>query len=178
VAYDQPPAFRAARLKGRRQVAGRGHADDGGRGDALDIEFGDAGMLDTAGGGWFLGFGDWTRAIVPGVVDLRHMPKEARSHSLCMKWMAHLAGDPRGAVKPPSEGRSLSLLVSERGRFRIQFSGQPDFSEGDIVEHTLERHGQFVAWGEGIHHRWFADEDCTILTLRWVPEPMGGASGG
>jgi hypothetical protein len=89
---------------------------------------------------------------------------------LCMKWMMHRAHDPRGAAKPPSTGRSLSILVSETGCFRLEFSEHPDFPKGQIVSHTLKKHGDFVIWGANLHHRWFADEDCTILTLRWSPE--------
>lgn len=132
----------------------------------MDIEFNDANTLDTQGTGWFLGFSDWATAA-PG---LRFMPKDMRSHTMCMKWMAHRQGDVLGSGKPISEGRTLSIMVSESGRFRVQFSTQPDFPEGDTVEHLLQRHGQFSAWGAGVYHRWFVDEDCTILTLRWVPE--------
>ena len=132
----------------------------------LDVEFGNAGELDTNGTGWFVGFSEWAKAG-----PLRYMPKDQSSHTLCMKWMDHPTGDPRGAAKPPSEGRSLSIFVSERGRFRIQFSPNADFSAGQTQEFILARHGDFVAWGERVHHRWLIDEACTILTLRWVPEP-------
>ncbi len=86
-----------------------------------------------------------------------------------MKWMHHPAGDPRGTAKPPSEGRTLSVLVSERGRFRLQFCAREDYT-GDVVEHVLARHGDFSAWGAGLYHRWVVDEEATILTLRWVPQ--------
>ncbi len=140
----------------------------------MDVEFGNAGDLDTLGTGWFLGFSEWTRATPPGVSPLRFMPRDRRSHTLCMKWMTHPEGDPRGAAKPPSEGRTISILASERGRFRIEFSEHEDFPEGGTTSVTLARHGDFAVWGEALHHRWFADEEATILTLRWVPEPEPG----
>lgn len=136
----------------------------------MHIEFNNASALDTKGTGWFVGFSEWAKANEPGVFDLRYLPREMRSHSLCMKWMAHPKGDPRGGSKPPSEGRTLSILVSESGRFRLQFCEHPEFAVGQVVEYALDRHGQFVVWGEGLYHRWFVDADCTILTLRWVPE--------
>jgi hypothetical protein len=137
----------------------------------VDIEFGNAGALDTNGTGWFIGFSDWARANVPGMTDLRFMPKNSLAHTLHVKWTAHPANDPRGAAKPPSEGRTISILVSERGTFRLEFSPAGDFQAREVVRHTLQNHGDFVIWGENIHHRWFVDEACTVLTLRWVPIP-------
>ena len=136
----------------------------------MDVEFGNAGDLFTNGTGWFVGFSDWAKANASGRTDLRFMPKDRRLHTLCMKWMFHPAGDDRGIAKPPSEGRTLSILVSEAGRFRLQCSEHADFPDGGVAVFHLVRHGDFVAWGEGLHHRWFVDADCTILTLRWVPE--------
>lgn len=139
----------------------------------MDIEVSNAGTLDTNNTGWFLGFSEWAKANIPGVLDLRYMPEEMRSHALCLKWMAHPKDDPRGTIKPPSQGRTISILVSESGRFRLQFSEHADFPEGQVTEHTLEHHGQFAAWGENIYHRWFVDEACTIVTLRWIPDTVG-----
>ncbi|WP_194723415.1 hypothetical protein [Noviherbaspirillum malthae] len=137
----------------------------------MDIEFGHLGDLDTQGTGWFIGYSDWVRSDAGAIGNLRYMPKEQRSHALTMKWMDHAKGDPRGGGKPLSEGRTLSILVGKPGRFRLQFSRHADFPPEDTVEHVLERNGDFSLWGEGIHHRYAVDADCTILTLRWVPEP-------
>jgi hypothetical protein len=133
----------------------------------MDVEFGNAGELFTNETGWFVGFSEWAKS---GGGDLRFMPRERRSHALCMKWMNHPASDDRGTAKPPSEGRTLSIFVGVRGLFRIQFSARADFPDSETTEFILERHGDFVVWGEGLHHRWFVDAACTILTLRWVPE--------
>jgi hypothetical protein len=136
----------------------------------MDIEFNNAAELDTNGTGWFIGFSEWAKARVSGMTDLRYLPQNQRSHTLCVKWMRHPAQDPRGGAKPISVGRSLSLLVSETGRFRVEFSQDSKFPASAIVRHTLTKHGDFVAWGENLYHRWFAIEDSTILTLRWIPE--------
>ena len=135
----------------------------------MDIEAGNAGALDTNGTGWFIGFSDWTKPTNPDTPCLRYMPKYSLAHTLHMKWMEHPAGDDRGAQKPPSEGRTVSILVSERGGFRIEFSSSSTFNDEETVKVSLSRHGDFVIWGENIHHRWFIDEQCTILTLRWIP---------
>lgn len=136
----------------------------------MDVEFNNAAGLNTEGTGWFIGFSEWTKANTPGIPDLRYMPQDQRLHTLCVKWMQHPAGDPRGGAKPMSNGRSVSIMVSESGRFRVAFCERPDFPEARILRHTLTRQGDFVAWGANLYHRWTAIEDSTILTLRWVPE--------
>jgi len=135
----------------------------------LQIETGNAGKLDTQGTGWFLGFSEWTRSGESGDGGLRHVPADACSRGLCMKWMAHRAGDPRGVDKPISEGRTISILVGS-GRFRIAFSDSPEFPPEATREHLLCETGDFVAWGEGVYHRYAVDADCTVLTLRWSPD--------
>lgn len=135
----------------------------------MDIEFGNAGALNTNGTGWFIGFSDWAKANVAGVTDLRFVAKNSLAHTIHMKWMVHPVNDPRGIAKPPSDGRTISILVSEAGKFRLEFSAHSNFPVGQVVQHTLQAHGDFVIWGENIYHRWLVDETCTILTLRWIP---------
>ncbi|MBD3886296.1 hypothetical protein IFO70_31890 [Phormidium tenue FACHB-886] len=135
----------------------------------MDIEFGNAGQLNTNGTGWFIGFSDWTKANVTGATDLRFMTQDSLSHTIHAKWMEHPIGDDRGTDKPLSNGRTISILVSEFGRFRLEFSTDENFPDDQVVTHRLEKHGDFVIWGENIHHRWFVDERCVILTFRWVP---------
>lgn len=128
----------------------------------MDLEFGNAGEVNTNDTGWFIGFSAWA-------TGLRQMPKDLRSHTMHVKWMEHPAGDPRGIAKPPSEGRTISIFVSERGKFRIEFSPDERFADDQTQRYTLDRHGDFIIWGEDIHHRWFVDDDCVILTIRWIP---------
>jgi hypothetical protein len=136
----------------------------------MDVEFGNAGEIFTDETGWFVGFSEWAKTGSAERSELRFMPKEQRSHTLCVKWMFHPACDGRGEAKPPSEGRTLSILVSEGGRFRIEFSERSDFPPEETIGFRLERHGDFFVWGERLHHRWFVDADCTLLTIRWIPE--------
>ena len=132
----------------------------------MNIDFGNAKIVDTHGTGWVVAFSKWAKT---GGTNLRYMNKHALSHTLCIKWFDHPQGDPHGSSKPLSEGRSISFLISTEGRFRIEFSEHEDFPAGHTVTHILARHGDFVIWGEGIYHRWFADEASSILTVRWVP---------
>ena len=134
---------------------------------ALGLEIGNAGALDTRGTGWWIGFSDWTR---DGGANLRHMPPGLAALGLSAKWYDHPAGHPNGEAKPISEGRSVSLLVSEHGGFRIDFSRDAAFPSGHTFTHLMRRRGDFVAWGAGLHHRAFGLQDSCILTLRWVPQ--------
>lgn len=135
----------------------------------MDIEFGNAGQVNTNGTGWFIGFSDWAKLNATGVKDLRFMGKNSLAHTLHAKWMEHPRGDDRGTAKEPSDGRTISILVSESGNFRLEFSMDKTFPHGQLVSYALRKHGDFVIWGENIHHRWFVDEKCAILTFRWIP---------
>ena len=134
-----------------------------------NIEFGNAGRLDTNGTGWFIGFSDWTRSA--GTVDLRFVPPDAHLKGLCVKWFFHAAGDPNGQPKPVSEGRTMSILVGAPSEFRLEFSRDADFEPAQERRvHTLREPGDFVVWGEGIHHRAFGIQPACILTIRWQPQ--------
>lgn len=136
----------------------------------MDIESGNLDHIDTAATGWFIGYGDWVRKAARGAASLRYLPQESLSHTLCMKWGRHRKGDAAGLDKPASAGRTISILVSEHGCFRVQFSMQGHFPEAGLQEVVLRKQGDFIAWGPGMHHRWFVDEDSLILTLRWIPQ--------
>lgn len=139
------------------------------RNRAMNIECGNLNTIDTNGTGWFLGFSDWTKSNDGQCAALRHMPKDMLAHTMTMKWTTHAKNDPNGSGKPISDGRTLSVFVSERGGFRIQFSMHPDFPQGQVEECRMQRQGDFCIWGAGLYHRWLVDEDCTILSVRWVP---------
>lgn len=132
----------------------------------MDIEFGNAGEVDTHGTGWFVGFSEWAK---DGRADLRHMPTGASASGLCAKWYMHPPGHPNGEDKPISEGRTLALLAGPPGAFKIEFSLSPNFEPDQTGSYVLRRTGDFVAWGEGLYHRSFGLELSCILTLRWEP---------
>ena len=130
----------------------------------MNVLVGNARDADTKGTGWFIGFSDWAR--VPGS-DLLHVPRGRALDGLCVKWFDHPDGHDSGSGKPLSEGRTVSVLVSEGSRFRIEFCEAPDFAAGAVETVTLQRHGDFAAWGGGLFHRWHCERRSTVLTLRW-----------
>ncbi|WP_076999524.1 hypothetical protein [Variovorax sp. KK3] len=130
-----------------------------------NVEFGNAGELDTRNTGWFVGFSPWTQGT-PG--QLRHVPAGEAMAGLCVKWFSHGAGDPNGEPKPLSEGRTMSILVSPESEFRIEFSTRADFAADTFIAHTLRRHGDFAIWGPGVFHRAFGVKPASILTVRWA----------
>jgi hypothetical protein len=135
----------------------------------MDVEFGNAGRLDTQGTGWIVGFSPWTRSGGTRDVDLRYMEEDALSRTLSIKWKNHPAPDPDGGDRPISEGRTISILASETGKFRVKFSLDQTYPAGHVQEYLLEKHGDYVIWGEGIFHSWSVESPCTIMSVRWVP---------
>jgi hypothetical protein len=130
----------------------------------MDVLVGNAGDAETNGTGWFIGFSAWTR--LPGS-ELLHVPQDRGLSGLCVKWFDHPDGDDSGGSKPCSEGRTVSMLVSEESRFRIEFCAAPDFAAATVETVLLQRHGDFAAWGGGLFHRWHCERRATVLTLRW-----------
>jgi hypothetical protein len=133
----------------------------------LDVEFGNAGAVDTHGTGWFVGFSEWSKSTGS---HLRHMPTELASSGLCVKWFMHDAGDPDGSLKPVSEGRTMSILVGSPSEFRIDFSLSASFDPGETMSCVLKKPGDFAIWGHGIFHRAFGILPACMLTLRWLPK--------
>lgn len=132
-----------------------------------DVEFGNAGEVDTQGSGWFIGFSEWAKT--PQGARLRHMPVDLAATGLCVKWFLHSVGNPNGEPKPRSEGRTVSMLVGEPGEFRIEFSRSASFESGQTRTHVLRQSGDFAIWGPAIFHRAFCVQPACILTIRWLP---------
>lgn len=133
----------------------------------MNYVVGNAGEVDTGGTGWFIGFSDWTRYS-----DLLHVPKDQGVTGLCVKWYDHPSGQESGE-KPVSEGRTVSILVTGDSAFSIDFSGSPLFEPEGVETVVLQRRGDFVAWGEGLFHRWRSLTPATVLTVRWLPDDGG-----
>jgi hypothetical protein len=104
--------------------------------------------VDGAGDrGWLLG-----HFKPPG--DVRH------STDVEIKWGVHPRGDSRARWVEGEKRTALLLLVS--GRFRVEL---PD---RDVV---LSRRGDYVVWGQGVDHSWYAEEESIVLTVRWPSIP-------
>lgn len=135
----------------------------------MNVEFGNAGDVDTQGTGWFVGFSEWSKSQGS---SLRHVPSDALATGLCVKWFAHDVGDPQGAPKPLSIGRTMSILVGQMGGFKLEFSRSAAFPPSDTLTHVLRRPGDFVVWGEGLFHRAFGLQPSCILTIRWTGDAL------
>jgi quercetin dioxygenase-like cupin family protein len=82
--------------------------------------------------------------------SLRH------SDSVEVKWGTHSAGENREEWAPGTHERSLAILIS--GNFLIIFRDR---------EVELSKPSDYVIYTKGIEHRWLAQEDSIILTIRW-----------
>lgn len=81
-----------------------------------------------------------------------------------IKWGVHAAGNSKDRFVVNRYARTVSVLV--RGRSRLFF--RQGKSRREVV---LEREGDYVAWDAGLPHRWIADQDSVVLTVRWPSVP-------
>ncbi len=106
-------------------------------------------LADGAGHrGWFVGH----------FVEALAGPR--RATAVEVKWGVHPAGETHAAWVRNATATTLSVLV--RGRFRITF---PD---GDRL---LQREGDYALWAPGVPHRWRAEADSVVLSVRWPSVP-------
>jgi len=77
-----------------------------------------------------------------------------------IKWGRHPKGDRRAQWVTGDERTALLMLIS--GRFHVEL---PD---RDVV---LTEPGDYVIWGKGVDHSWFAAEESVVLTVRWPSVP-------
>jgi len=112
------------------------------------VVFGNASVEGANRWGWFLGH------FITPTDDPRSTPL------LEVKWGVHKAGDGRNQWATNVEATTLSILIN--GRFRLQFPEQ---------EFVLSREGDYVLWCPGVPHYWTAEEDSTIVTVRWPSKP-------
>ncbi|MER7458398.1 signal peptidase I [Micromonospora sp. NPDC126480] len=103
---------------------------------------------DAAGDrGWLLGY-------FKPVGDPRH------SGDVEIKWGVHPPGDRRAQWVTGEKRTALLVLIS--GRFRVEL---PDRTV------VLSRRGDYVVWGHGVDHSWYAEEESVVLTVRWPSVP-------
>ncbi len=103
---------------------------------------------DAAGDhGWLLG-----HFKPPG--DPRH------SDDVEIKWGVHPPGDERAQWTTEEKRTALLILIS--GRFRVELPGRSVL---------LEKQGDYVVWGRGVDHSWYAEESSVVMTVRWPSIP-------
>lgn len=104
--------------------------------------------VDAAGDkGWLLGH-------FKPVGDVCH------SDDVEIKWGVHPVGDQR--AKWATEEKRTALLVLITGSFRM------DFPERSVL---LTTQGDYVVWGPGVDHSWYAEEESIVMTIRWPSIP-------
>lgn len=111
------------------------------------IYVGNAGVDAAGDRGWLLG-----HFKPPG--DPRH------SDAVEIKWGVHPAGDERAQWATGETRTALLVLIS--GRFRVELPGRSVL---------LSEPGDYVVWGKGVDHSWRAEEQSTVLTVRWPSVP-------
>ncbi len=116
------------------------------------VYVGKAGQDAAMDRGWLLG-----HFKPPG--DVRH------SEDVEIKWGVHAPGDSRAQWVSGEKRTALLVLIS--GRFRVELPGRSVL---------LAEQGDYVLWGEGVDHSWYAEEASVVLTVRW-PSVAGYAVG-
>ncbi|WP_028933971.1 signal peptidase I [Pseudonocardia spinosispora] len=94
--------------------------------------------------GWLLGH------FIQPIEDIRS------TSDLEVKWGIHPAGQQRPEWTADDRRTTLLLLIS--GRFRLDLT---------VDSVTLARQGDYVMWGPGIDHSWQAEDNSTVVTIRW-----------
>lgn len=84
-----------------------------------------------------------------------------------VKWGVHPAGQARAGWTEGDQRTTMVILVS--GRFRL------DLTVGST---TLQRQGDYLVWGPGIDHSWQAEQDSTVITIRWPSRAAGPDASG
>ncbi|MFJ6995174.1 signal peptidase I [Streptomyces sp. NPDC003090] len=111
------------------------------------VYVGNAGKDAPLDRGWILG-------------HFKHPGDPRHSGDVEIKWGVHPRGDRRLAWVRGEERTTVLVLVS--GRFRVELPGR------HVV---LEEQGDYVVWGRGVDHSWYAEEESVVLTVRWPSVP-------
>ncbi|MGW1013199.1 signal peptidase I [Streptomyces termitum] len=111
------------------------------------VYVGNAGADAALDRGWLLGhFKDTS--------DPRH------SEAVEIKWGVHPAGDERAEWVRGEDRTTLLVLIS--GCFLVELPGRTV---------RLQHQGDYVVWGKGVDHSWFAEKESVVLTVRWPSVP-------
>lgn len=111
------------------------------------VYVGNAAVDGATDAGWLLGH-------FKPLGDVRH------STEVEVKWGVHPAGEARSAWATGELRTALLVLIS--GAFRIELRDRT------VV---LREPGDYVVWGRGVDHSWYAERDSVVLTVRWPSVP-------
>jgi hypothetical protein len=105
--------------------------------------------------GWLVGH------FIDDTDDLR------KSKDVEVKWGIHQAGDERAEWSSGRHDRTLLILISGRWRLELAPVGQRDTATTVL----LDKAGDYVLWDKGTDHRWRAEDNSVMLTVRWPSLP-------
>lgn len=114
---------------------------------AVSIFAGSASVEAPLDHGWILGH-------FKADQDPRH------SSAVEVKWGEHPPGDRRVEWVTGEQRTAFLVLIS--GCFHVEFNDRTV---------RLSRRGDYVMWGPGVDHSWYAEEASTVLTVRWPSVP-------
>ncbi|MGX6606756.1 signal peptidase I [Micromonosporaceae bacterium Da 78-11] len=77
-----------------------------------------------------------------------------------IKWGRHPQGDRRARWVRGEHRTALLRLIS--GCFHVEVPGR------SVV---LDKPGDYVLWGHGVDHSWYAELESVVLTVRWPSVP-------
>ncbi|SIR80406.1 signal peptidase I [Micromonospora avicenniae] len=111
------------------------------------VYVGNAGVDGATNAGWLLG---------------HFMPPDEVRHStdVEVKWGVHPRGETRARWATGERRTALLVLIS--GRFRVELRDRT------VV---LGSPGDYVVWGPGVDHSWYAEHESVVLTVRWPSVP-------
>ena len=105
--------------------------------------------------GWLVGH------FIDEADDLRH------SKDVEVKWGVHQAGEERTDWSAGRHERTILILMS--GRWRLELAPAPARHEPTTL--VLDKPGDYVIWDKGVDHRWRAEADSVLITVRWPSLP-------
>ena len=111
---------------------------------ATSIQTGNAELDSINTRGWFVG------NFIKEEFGLRH------TDDIELKWGVLKAGDERAEWVTGETRTTIGILIS--GKFTM------DFRDRSL---TFDKPGDYVMWGPGTDHKWYAPEDAVWLTIRW-----------
>jgi hypothetical protein len=77
-----------------------------------------------------------------------------------IKWGRHPVGDRRAQWVRGEHRTALLMLIS--GRFHVEIPGRA------VI---LANPGDYILWGHGVDHSWYAEQASVVLTVRWPSVP-------
>ncbi|MFG3303385.1 signal peptidase I [Micromonospora chersina] len=111
------------------------------------VYVGNAAVDGATDAGWLLGH-------FKPLGDVRH------STEVEVKWGVHPVGETRSQWATGERRTALLVLIS--GAFRIELADRT------VV---LRAPGDYVVWGRGVDHSWYAERESVVLTVRWPSVP-------